>query len=195
VNLDPRPGRPPASTEDWATESGTEPTQGSAGAPPAPFPSPLRAPTVPPEASLSPAARPSGPSPLSEALELVGDRWSLRIIEALLPGPLRFAELIEAVHGIAPNILSGRLRRLQAVGLVAARPYQQRPPRASYQLTAEGRELAGVVRLLADWSLRYGHGEGVRHGPCGTPLEARWWCPTCGLPVAEEETEVGLIRI
>ena len=51
-------------------------------------------------------------SPLAAALERVGDRWSLLLVEALLPGPRRFGELEEAVSGIAPNILADRLRRL-----------------------------------------------------------------------------------
>jgi DNA-binding HxlR family transcriptional regulator len=48
-------------------------------------------------------------TPLAAALERVGDRWSLLLIEALLNGPRRFGELSEAVDGIAPNILSERL--------------------------------------------------------------------------------------
>ncbi|MEX0625749.1 MAG: helix-turn-helix domain-containing protein, partial [Chloroflexota bacterium] len=52
-------------------------------------------------------------SPLAAALERVGDRWSLLLVEALLPGPRRFNELSEAVTGIAPNILADRLRRLE----------------------------------------------------------------------------------
>jgi DNA-binding HxlR family transcriptional regulator len=50
----------------------------------------------------------SASSPLAAALERVGDRWSLLLVEALLPGPRRFSELSEAVPGIAPNILSDR---------------------------------------------------------------------------------------
>ena len=52
-------------------------------------------------------------TPLASALERVGDRWSLLLIEALLEGPRRFGELSEAVDGIAPNILSDRLKRLE----------------------------------------------------------------------------------
>ena len=58
------------------------------------------------------------PSPLEAALERVGDRWSLLIVEALLDGPRRFNELGEAVAGIAPNILTDRLRRLERERIV-----------------------------------------------------------------------------
>ncbi len=60
------------------------------------------------------AGMPTPQSPLAAALERVGDRWSLLLIEALLDGPRRFGELGEAVGGIAPNILTDRLRRLEA---------------------------------------------------------------------------------
>ena len=52
-------------------------------------------------------------SPLEVALERVGDRWSLLVVEALLDGPQRFADLATRVPGIAPNILTQRLRRLE----------------------------------------------------------------------------------
>src|SRR5262249_31669159 len=81
-------------------------------------------------------------SPLELALERVGDRWSLLLVEALLDGSRRFNELQEGVAGIAPNILTDRLRRLEREGVVLARPYTDRPPRMEYALTAAGRDLA-----------------------------------------------------
>ncbi len=122
------------------------------------------------------------PSGLGSALDRVGDRWSLQLVEALLVGPLRYGELAAAVAGIAPNILADRLRRLERAGILVGTPYSQRPVRLEYALTADGRELAGALRLLADWGARRAgvDGEPLRHAACGTPLEARWHCPTCG---------------
>jgi DNA-binding HxlR family transcriptional regulator len=126
------------------------------------------------------AAPPERPSPLGSALDRVGDRWSLLVVEALLDGPRRFGELSDAVAGIAPNILTDRLRRLERAGILRAARYTERPPRMEYGLTADGHELAGALRLLADWGARSpDRPEALRHEPCGTPLEARWWCPTC----------------
>src|ERR1700683_120699 len=120
------------------------------------------------------------PSPLAEALARVGDRWTLLVVEALLPGPHRFNELLSLIPGIAANILSERLKRLERDGLLVARPYSQRPPRATYQLTAEGTELAGALRLLAQWGSRHtSQAVSPRHLTCGTPIEVRWYCPTC----------------
>jgi len=129
-------------------------------------------------------------SPLAAALERVGDRWSLLLVEALLPGPRRFNELGEAVTGIAPNILADRLRRLESERIVSATPYSERPPRFAYALTDEGQELAGALRLLADWGSRVSReSEPLRHAACGTPVEARWYCPTCDRPVEGREAE------
>jgi DNA-binding HxlR family transcriptional regulator len=129
-----------------------------------------------------------GSSPLAEALARVGDRWTLLVVEALLAGPRRFNDLLGQIPGIAANILSERLRRLEREGLLVARPYSERPPRAAYQLTAEGRELAGALRLLAHWGA--GHtdpADAPRHPACGTPIEARWYCPTCDCLIDDEQ--------
>ncbi len=139
----------------------------------------------------SPASA-SAASPLASALERVGDRWSLLVVEALLDRSARFNELQEALPGIAPNILSDRLRRLERERIVRATPYSERPPRMDYALTAAGRDLAGALRLLADWGARRAPTgvdtpEPLRHATCGTPLEARWFCPTCGEPVTDRE--------
>jgi DNA-binding HxlR family transcriptional regulator len=131
--------------------------------------------------------RESAPSPLADALMRVGDRWTLLVVQALLAGPRRFNELLEDIPGIAANILSQRLKRLEHEALVVSRPYSERPPRAAYELTAEGKELAGALRLLAQWGTRHAlPAEAPRHQACGTPLEARWYCPTCDHLVEDE---------
>ena len=130
------------------------------------------------------------PSPLEAALERVGDRWSLLLVEALLDGPRRFNELGDVVTGIAPNILSDRLRRLERGRIVVSTPYQERPQRMSYALTTDGRDLASALRLLADWGARTGgDAEPIRHGTCGTPLETRWFCPTCEAAVDDPDAD------
>jgi len=133
----------------------------------------------------------NGPdSALGAALDSVGDRWTLLLVEALLDGPRRFGDLQAALTGIAPNVLSARLRRLEGEGLVLAEPYSERPRRFVYELTTSGRELAGALRLLADWGARHRDAaDPPRHGACGTPVEARWWCPTCERPVQGEEAD------
>lgn len=150
----------------------------------------------PPQAEAWPPARPGGrsmepmeaaASPLAEALARVGDRWSLLVVEALLGGARRFGELSDLVPGIAPNVLSQRLKALEREGILLARPYSKKPPRLAYELTASGRELAGAARLLAHWGSRHSPADAPTHAACGTPLETAWWCPTCARAVSENE--------
>jgi DNA-binding HxlR family transcriptional regulator len=133
---------------------------------------------------------PSAPSALATALDRVGDRWSLLLVESLLAAPRRFNELSDAVPGIAPNILADRLRRLERARILVATPYSRRPLRMEYALTADGRELAGALHLLAEWgSRRGGVGEPLRHELCGTPLQAAWHCPTCDRLIADDQAD------
>jgi DNA-binding HxlR family transcriptional regulator len=118
--------------------------------------------------------------PLRAALAQLGDRWTLVIAAALLHGPARFGDLQTAVYGIAPAVLSTRLKAMEAERLVVATPYQQRPVRLRYELTARGHELAPVIDVLRSWA-DPAHGPG--HAACGTPLELAWWCPTCEVDV------------
>jgi DNA-binding HxlR family transcriptional regulator len=128
-------------------------------------------------------------SPLAEALARVGDRWTLLVVEALLGGPGRFNDLLSQIPGLAANILSERLKRLERERLLVARPYSRRPPRSEYELTAEGKELAGALRLLAHWATRHADpSTALRHPACGTPIEARWYCPTCDVLVDDESS-------
>ncbi|MFN2505105.1 MAG: winged helix-turn-helix transcriptional regulator [Acidimicrobiales bacterium] len=139
-------------------------------------------------AEPQPSPRPV--SPLAEAVGRVGDRWALLLVHALLSGPRRFNDLQEDLDGIAPNVLTQRLRHLEREGVLVARPYSDRPPRVLYELTAAGLELAGALRLLAQWGAgRSGdeESEPLRHPTCGSALEARWWCPTCDRVVDDAE--------
>ena len=134
-------------------------------------------------------------SGLADALARVGDRWTLLVVEVLLDAPRRFNELFADVPGIASNVLSDRLRELERAGLVLARPYSERPRRFLYELTSAGEELAGALRLLARWGEEQAgaEAESPRHARCGSPLEARWYCATCGTAVAGDEATEGYL--
>jgi DNA-binding HxlR family transcriptional regulator len=128
-------------------------------------------------------------TPLADALARVGDRWTLLIVAALLDGAKRFNELQEELDGIAPNVLSARLKSLSEQALVVPQPYSERPPRFAYELSESGRELAGALRLLADWGARSAGAEPYRHDACGSALEARWYCPACEVVVDDPDAE------
>jgi DNA-binding HxlR family transcriptional regulator len=120
---------------------------------------------------------------LAHALSVIGDRWALQVVAGLLEGPQRFGELAETLDGIAPNVLTTRLRQLERAGIVVATPYSQRPVRLAYALTDSGRELRDAIALLSAWGARQtGDVEGPIHDDCGTALETRLYCPTCERP-------------
>ena len=131
-------------------------------------------------------------SSLADAVERVGDRWTLLVVDALLEGPARYGELQDAVGGISPNVLAQRLKHLEAEGLVLATPYQERPRRFAYELTERGRELGDVLTLLAQWGSAGTAADerALRHDVCGTPVEVRRWCPTCERVVDDEASDL-----
>jgi DNA-binding HxlR family transcriptional regulator len=124
-------------------------------------------------------------SALAAACDILGDRWSLPIVATLLDGPLRYTELQKRLPAIAPNILTARLRKLEQEGLVLSSRYSARPPRFDYRVTPDGAALGDPIRLLAVWAgLRMETAHAAVHDICGTPLEVRWWCPTCAVSAA-----------
>src|SRR5439155_24341058 len=106
---------------------------------------------------------PRSASALEEAVARVGDRWTLLLVNSLLDGPRRFNELLADLDGLAPNVLSKRLRHLEHEGVIVATPYSQRPPRFDYRLTAAGSELAGPLRPLAHWGAARDPDAGADH--------------------------------
>ena len=92
------------------------------------------------------------------------------------------------VTGIAPTVLTKRLRQLDADGIVVGRPYSERPLRFSYELTGPGRALAGAIQLLRDWGASHtGDEDAAMHTACGSPLVTRLWCPSCETVVGDDD--------
>jgi DNA-binding HxlR family transcriptional regulator len=90
--------------------------------------------------------------PISSTLDIVGDKWSLIIVRDMLSGKSRYGEFQDSPEGIPTNILSERLKRLEAAGLVKKIPYQERPVRNAYTLTEAGIGLKPVVQALCRWA-------------------------------------------
>ena len=116
--------------------------------------------------------------PVARSMAVLGERWAMLVLREAFYGTTRFDEF-ERHLGIAPNILTDRLRRLEGSGVIASVPYSALPVRVEYRLTEDGQELGSVLRMLAGWGGSTSAAEGPRHAACGTALEARWFCPTC----------------
>jgi DNA-binding HxlR family transcriptional regulator len=91
---------------------------------------------------------------IARTLEVVGDRWTLLIIRDIALGHERFDELLKSL-GVASNVLSERLTRLVAEGILDRTPYQERPERFEYHLTKKGRELGVALLALMEWGDRH----------------------------------------
>jgi DNA-binding HxlR family transcriptional regulator len=132
--------------------------------------------------------------PVAKALELVGDRWTLLIVRDLLGGARRFQDFQTSLKGIAPAILSDRLKLMEEHGLATRHFYSDHPPRAEYTLTDKGKELGMVVSALAVWGSRHVHPEtALVHTACGHPVQMGYYCSHCddrvrGVAVQHQQT-------
>ncbi len=90
--------------------------------------------------------------PVGRALDVIGDRWSLVLVRHLLRGPCGFQDL-RVRCGIAPRVLSSRLRSLRQRGFIATAAEGSRP---HYQVTERGRSLEPIIAAIARWYLIHG---------------------------------------
>jgi DNA-binding HxlR family transcriptional regulator len=121
---------------------------------------------------------------IAESLEVIGERWSLLIVRDVLNGNRRFGE-IQGSLGVARNVLSARLQRLIAEGILERRPYQQSPQRFEYFLTDKGLDLWPALIALLNWGDRYstnpaGPPKIIVHKECGGRVSDRGICESCG---------------
>lgn len=92
--------------------------------------------------------------PIARSLERVGEWWSILILRDAFYGLTRFDQFAQSL-GIAPNILTRRLKGLCEAGLMERRLYQERPQRYEYILTERGRDFRPVLWTLLAWGNRH----------------------------------------
>jgi DNA-binding HxlR family transcriptional regulator len=124
----------------------------------------------------------------ARALEEVGERWSLLILRnAMFAGSTRFTEFQRSL-GIAPNILSSRLDRFVAAGLMRTRP---RAADHEYVLTRKGLELQPVIIALTEWGDRWAAPDGppriFEHEGCGGQVHQHLSCADCGTALEPDQ--------
>jgi DNA-binding HxlR family transcriptional regulator len=94
--------------------------------------------------------------PVARTLDLIGERWTILLLrDLLLDGPRRFQDFQASLPGVAPNVLSTRLKSLEENGLVRRELYNERPPRLQYVLTDLGRSLGPVVKAMREWGSKH----------------------------------------
>jgi DNA-binding HxlR family transcriptional regulator len=118
--------------------------------------------------------------PVAKSLEFLGERWTLLIVRDLFTGPKKFHDLLKSLKGVAPGILSHRLKVLEGHRILTRRQYSEHPPRAEYRLSERGLELRPVVRAFAVWGARHlNPGSALVHDRCETAIEMAYYCPSC----------------
>src|ERR1700740_3395782 len=93
------------------------------------------------------------PCPVAFSLDILGDRWTLLVIRDLFSGRTRFKEFAASPEGIPTNILTDRLERLVARGIIEQMPAKDGTKRMAYRLTKKGKALGPVWRAMRDWGL------------------------------------------
>jgi DNA-binding HxlR family transcriptional regulator len=114
----------------------------------------------------------------ANALDLVGDRWTLIVVRELILGPKRFTDLQESVRGITPAVLTERLRSLRESGIVEQVALPDVARTRAYVATDWGRELEPVLQALGRW-YSAGPDPGTEGGmtPDGTVVAMRTMAP------------------
>jgi DNA-binding HxlR family transcriptional regulator len=125
---------------------------------------------------------------VAQALEVVGEWWSLLIVRDVFLGVTRFDDFQQRL-GISRNVLNQRLRRLVEGEILCKVPYSERPPRFDYQLTDKGRDLWPVLTAMRQWG---GPPLELIHRGCGEVSQAVMTCSACGEPI--DSGEVRAIR-
>ena len=95
------------------------------------------------------------PCPVACSLDIFGDRWTLLVIRDLFFGRTRFKDFVASPEGIPTNILTDRLERLLARGIVEQIPAEDGTKRLAYRLTKKGKALGPVLKAMRDWGLTW----------------------------------------
>jgi DNA-binding HxlR family transcriptional regulator len=128
---------------------------------------------------------------VAQALEVVGERWTFLIVRDALLGKTRFDSFLHGL-AIARNVLTDRLNTLVQNGIFERVPYQDRPVRHEYHLTAKGRELTTIIIALMEWGDRHCSGEAgapriAVHADCGGHVQTHLVCGSCTKLLAPDE--------
>ena len=124
---------------------------------------------------------------ITDALSIVGDRYALLIAREIRYGHTRFGD-IAASTGAPRDVLTARLRKLEAAGVIERRLYSEQPPRHEYLLTAAGSELHPILLALKEWGDRNcnpGSEPIVFQHTCGAEFHPLTVCEACGEVVGD----------
>ena len=128
---------------------------------------------------------------MAEAMSFLGEKWAFLVVRELALGVHRF-DAIARNTGAPRDILTSRLRRLEAEGVLEKRLYQEHPPRFEYRLTTAGKELRPILLSLAQWGDTWAAPprSTVWEHECGAELELEHVCAACGGTVTGSDVRI-----
>lgn len=130
---------------------------------------------------------------VANTVEMVNDAWTVLILRDAFLGVRRFDQFVDDL-GIARNVLTDRLERLVADGMMETRLYQERPPRHEYRLTEQGKDLFDLLMTLWSYGERWkpptGRRQKVIHSTCGEEARAVAHCGNCGVRLSRRDVVI-----
>lgn len=135
--------------------------------------------------------------PVARSQAVIGDRWAVLIVRELFMGNRRFDSLLVQSQA-TPQMLSTRLKRLEADGMIKRKRYMNKPPRYEYELTEMGRAFYPVILALREWGETWckSRGEEVAvrytHLTCGHDAGIGTVCQACGEPLKRDDLKAEL---
>lgn len=134
---------------------------------------------------------------VARAVAAVGDEWTLLILREMFLGSRRFDDFLRQT-GMSSHLLSGRLKKLVALGIVRRSVYSQRPLRHEYSLTGMGQDLWPIIVAMKQWGDRWLL-DGVPpvqivHKGCESVTQPQMTCSECGEPMGARDARARLTR-
>lgn len=131
------------------------------------------------------------PNAVARMLGVLGDEWTLLIIQRALLGAKRYGEFATALP-VSNSVLTSRLQSMVAADLLTRREYQRNPSRSEYPATAKGRSLWPMLTSIWEWERRWVPGQadrlpGMRHAACGNDFAPLVTCQSCSAVTSEKE--------
>lgn len=133
---------------------------------------------------------------IAQTLNIIGDKWSLLILHAMMIGKATYKELQESLEGIPTNLLSSRLKELETNDLIQVNVYQEHPPRYQYTLTKKGEDLSDIFNAIILWGERNLNQcyKKLIHENCEGQIELQYYCKKCKKMVTKDHMITKVIK-
>ncbi|MHB8129826.1 MAG: winged helix-turn-helix transcriptional regulator [Mobilitalea sp.] len=129
------------------------------------------------------------PCNIAQTLNIIGDKWTLLILRQLMLGHDTYKEISDNLEGIPSNLLSNRLKCLEADKLIDSTLYLAHPPRYHYVLTDSGKDLGDVFNSILLWGEKNltKCNKQLTHSECGHKIELQYYCSHCGKAIDKKD--------